>query len=364
MKKALITGVSGQDGSYLAEYLLRKGYRVYGMRTHSNSMDGNLSTIHNFGQEAKSRFSIVNADLRDEEQLEGLIADIAPDEVYHLAGQGNSNKSYLIPISTGDINGLGSARLLESIRKAGLTKCRLFHASSAELYGTPLKSPQDENTPFTPRSPYGVAKLYAHSLVRSYREEHGMYAVNGILFNHESPRRPISFVSRKISMAAANIAQGGTDILRLGNLSAKRDWGYAGDYVEAMHLMLQETYPSDFVIATGIATSVRILTKMMFQSAGMEIEFRGEGPKEAGYIIENLNDNHGFKVGAKVVVVDPALYKPEENVTVVGNAQKALEQLDWAPKYTLTSLVDKMVKHDMHLLVNQLGKSKLLVAEK
>ena len=336
MKKALITGVTGQDGSYLAELLLEKGYDVHGIIRRS-SVDFRERIAH---LEGCPNFHLHYGDLCDSSSIFGVIASVRPDEVYNLAAQSHVQVSFDSPEFTADIDATGVLRILEAVRHAGLAKtCRIYQASTSELYGKVEEVPQNEKTPFHPYSPYAVAKQYGFWIVKEYREAYGMFACSGILFNHESERRGETFVTRKITLAAARIAQGKQDKLLLGNLDSLRDWGYAKDYVECMWLILQNKEPEDFVIATGVQHSVREFAQLAFKEAGIEVEFKGTGIDEKGY----------DKVTGKVVVeVSPDFYRPTDVVNLWGDPTKAKTELGWNPaKTSFEELVRLMVKHDM-----------------
>ena len=336
MKKALITGVTGQDGSYLAELLLEKGYDVHGIIRRS-SVDFRERIAH---LEGCPNFHLHYGDLCDSSSIFGVIASVRPDEVYNLAAQSHVQVSFDSPEFTADIDATGVLRILEAVRHAGLAKtCRIYQASTSELYGKVEEVPQNEKTPFHPYSPYAVAKQYGFWIVKEYREAYGMFACSGILFNHESERRGETFVTRKITLAAARIAQGKQDKLFLGNLDSLRDWGYAKDYVECMWLILQNKEPEDFVIATGVQHSVREFAQLAFKEAGVEVEFKGTGIDEKGY----------DKATGKVVVeVSPDFYRPTDVVNLWGDPTKAKTELGWNPaKTSFEELVRLMVKHDM-----------------
>ena len=336
MKKALITGVTGQDGSYLAELLLSKGYEVHGMIRRS-SVDYRERIAHLEGQPG---FHLHYGDLSDSSSIFALVATVRPDEIYNLAAQSHVQVSFDVPEYTADVVATGVLRVLEAVRLCGLAKtCRIYQASTSELYGKVEEVPQNEKTPFHPYSPYAVAKQYGYWIVKEYREAYGMFACSGILFNHESERRGETFVTRKITLAAARIAQGKQEKLYLGNLSSLRDWGYAKDYVECMWLILQHDQPEDFVIATGVQHSVREFALLAFKHAGIELEFRGEGMDEKGY---------DKKTGKCLVEVSPDFYRPTDVVNLWGDPTKAKKELGWNPtKTSFEELVAIMVKHDM-----------------
>ena len=336
MKKALITGITGQDGSYLAELLLSKGYEVHGMIRRS-SVDYRERIAHLEGQPG---FHLHYGDLSDSSSIFALVATVRPDEIYNLAAQSHVQVSFDVPEYTADVVATGVLRVLEAVRLCGLAKtCRIYQASTSELYGKVEEVPQNEKTPFHPYSPYAVAKQYGYWIVKEYREAYGMFACSGILFNHESERRGETFVTRKITLAAARIAQGKQEKLYLGNLSSLRDWGYAKDYVECMWLILQHDQPEDFVIATGVQHSVREFALLAFKHAGIELEFRGEGMDEKGY---------DKKTGKCLVEVSPDFYRPTDVVNLWGDPTKAKTELGWNPQETsFEELVSIMVKHDM-----------------
>ena len=336
MKKALITGVTGQDGSFLAEFLLEKGYDVHGLIRRS-SVDFRERIAHLEGRE---NFHLHYGDLCDSSSIFGVIAAVRPDEIYNLAAQSHVQVSFDSPEFTADIDATGVLRVLEAVRHAGLAgTCRIYQASTSELYGKVEEVPQNEQTPFHPYSPYAVAKQYGFWIVKEYREAYGMFACSGILFNHESERRGETFVTRKITLAAARIAQGKQEKLLLGNLDSLRDWGYAKDYVECMWLILQHHQPEDFVIATGVQHSVREFALLAFREAGIELEFRGSGIDEKGY---------DRATGRAVVEVSPDFYRPTDVVNLWGDPSKAKRELGWNPaKTSFRELVQLMVRHDM-----------------
>ena len=341
-KKALITGVTGQDGSYLAELLLEKGYEVHGMVRRS-SVEKRERIDH---LEGNPNFTVHYGDLSDSLSLVRLIGSIKPDEIYNLAAQSHVGVSFDVPEYTADVVATGVLRVLEAVRICGLEKtCRIYQASTSELYGKVEEVPQRETTPFHPYSPYAVAKQYGFWIVKEYREAYNMFCCNGILFNHESERRGETFVTRKISLAAARIAQGKQDVLYLGNLSSLRDWGYAKDYVECMWLILQNDKPEDFVIATGEQHSVREFCEHAFREAGIELEFKGEGMDEVGL---------DKATGKTVIKVSPEFYRPTDVVNLWGDPAKAKTELGWNPtKTTFEELVKIMVAHDMELVKNE-----------
>ena len=342
MKTALITGVTGQDGSYLAEFLLEKGYDVHGMvRRSATEKRERIDHL-----EGHPRFHLHYGDLADSMSLVRVVSMVKPDEIYNLAAQSHVQVSFDTPEYTADVDAVGALRILEAVRLCGIEKtCRIYQASTSELYGKVEECPQGENTPFHPYSPYAVAKQYGFWITREYREAYGMYCCSGILFNHESERRGETFVTRKISLAAARIAHGRQDKLYLGNLSALRDWGYAKDYVECMWLILQQDEPDDFVIATGDQHSVREFCELAFREAGIELEFRGAGEAEQG--IDKAT-------GRVLVEVSPKFYRPTDVVNLWGNPAKAKDRLGWNPtKTTFEELVKLMVRHDMELVKSE-----------
>ncbi|WP_312337723.1 GDP-mannose 4,6-dehydratase [Sphingobacterium sp.] len=359
-KTALITGITGQDGAYLAEFLLKKGYKVHGLKRRSSLF--NTDRIDHLYQDPhldNRNFTLHFGDLTDSTNLIRIIQETQPDEIYNLAAQSHVKVSFDTPEYTANADGIGTLRILEAVRLLGMIeKTRIYQASTSELYGLVQAVPQSETTPFYPRSPYAVTKMYGYWITVNYREAYKMYACNGILFNHESPVRGETFVTRKITRAVAKIALGLQDKLYLGNLSAQRDWGHAKDYVEAMWLILQQDTPEDFVIATGVTTTVRDFVRMAFAELGIEIEFSGKGEQEKGVIIDideerlsELNiDKSLIKFGQTVVKVDPAYYRPTEVDLLIGDPTKANTKLGWTPKYDLQMLVTDMVQSDLHLM--------------
>lgn len=349
MKTALITGVTGQDGAYLAELLLSKGYLVHGIKRRSSLI--NTDRIDHLYEDPHINhpdFILHYGDLTDATNLIRIIQETQPDEIYNLAAQSHVMVSFETPEYTANSDALGTLRLLEAIRLLNLSdKTRFYQASTSELYGLIQETPQKETTPFYPRSPYAVAKLYAYWITVNYREAYKMFAVNGILFNHESPVRGETFVTRKITRAIAQIALGIAKKLYLGNLDAQRDWGHAKDYVEAMWLMLQQDKPEDYVVATGKTTSVRDFVKMAFAEVGIEIVFRGKGLEEKGYVTKCNQPTYSLPEGEEVVCVDPRYFRPTEVELLIGDASKAKNQLGWEPKYNLQQLVSEMVQHDL-----------------
>jgi GDPmannose 4,6-dehydratase len=340
MKKALITGITGQDGSYLAELLINKGYEVHGMIRRSSSFNtGRINHIYRDPHEKDVRMLLHYGDLNDASSINLLLRDIQPDEIYNLGAQSHVRVSFDVPEYTGDVDGLGTVRILEGIRETGL-KTRFYQASSSELYGKVFETPQKETTPFYPRSPYACAKAYAFYITTNYRESYGMYACNGILFNHESPRRGETFVTRKITRAAVRIKLGMQNRLYLGNLDAKRDWGFAGDYVEAMWLMLQQDKAEDYVIATGETYMVRTFAEKVFARLGMPLEWQGSGEAEKGI---------DTKSGRAVIQIDPKYFRPAEVDLLLGDPSKAKRQLRWEVKTSFEQLVNMMTDADLLL---------------
>ncbi|MFN8670820.1 MAG: GDP-mannose 4,6-dehydratase [Candidatus Sericytochromatia bacterium] len=339
MKKALITGVTGQDGSYLAEFLLEKNYQVHGIirRNSSTNLD-RLNTIYKSEEHKHSNFFLHYADLADFSSLDNVITKIKPDEIYNLAAQSDVRLSFDMPELTTDITGLGTLRLLESIRKNNL-KTKFYQASSSEIFGNIKIKPQNENTPFSPRSPYGCAKLYAYHITKNYLESYNIFACNGILFNHESPRRGENFVTKKITKSASMIKKGLQDCLFLGNLDSKRDWGFAGDYVEAMWLMLQQENPDNYVISTGEAHSVREFLEKAFYYLDINIQWENSGIDEIG-----INK----KTGQTIIKINPYFFRPAEVDYLLGDASKAKEKLKWVPKVSFDELVKMMVEYDFY----------------
>lgn len=359
-KVALITGITGQDGAYLVEFLLAKGYVVHGMRRRTSLFNTDrIDHLYRDPHEKGVKFFLPYGDMTDSTNLIRIVQEVQPDEIYNLAAMSHVHVSFDTPEYTANADGLGTLRLLEAVRLLGLEKkTRIYQASSSELYGLAQEIPQTEKTPFYPRSPYAVAKMYAYWITVNYREAYGMFACNGILFNHESPVRGETFVSRKITRAAARIALGLQQRIYLGNLSAKRDWGHARDYVEAMWLMLQQDAPEDYVIATGRTTEIRDFVRMAFAEVGISLEFRGQGLEEKAYLAavdaDKLHKATGrgsehLAPGMVLVEVDPAYFRPTEVDILLGDASKARQQLGWAPKHTLEQLVQEMMAADVEL---------------
>jgi GDPmannose 4,6-dehydratase len=348
-KVALITGVTGQDGAYLSEWLLNKGYEVHGIKRRSSLFNTDrIDHLYQDPHESHVHFRLHYGDLTDSTNLIRIIQEVKPDEIYNLGAMSHVHVSFETPEYTANADGIGTLRILEAVRLLGLaSKTRIYQASTSELYGLVQAVPQNEKTPFYPRSPYAVAKLYAYWITVNYREAYQMYATNGILFNHESPLRGETFVTRKITRAVAKIALGLQEKIFIGNLDAQRDWGHAKDYVEAMWLILQQPEPEDYVVATGITTSIRDFVRMSFAEIGVELEFKGTGDKEAGFVASSGNPDFDLKPGKKVVVVDPKYYRPTEVDQLIGDASKARKKLGWEPKYDLSALVKEMVHADL-----------------
>lgn len=364
-KKALITGITGQDGAYLAEFLLKKGYEVHGMKRRSSLF--NTDRIDHLYQDPHAedlKLILHYGDLTDSMNITRLIQEVQPDEIYNLAAMSHVHVSFQTPEYVGNADGLGTLRILEAVRLLGLTqKTRIYQASTSELYGLVQEVPQSEKTPFYPRSPYAVAKLYAYWITVNYREAYQMHASNGILFNHESPVRGETFVTRKVTRALSRIALGMQDKFYMGNLSSQRDWGHAKDYIKAMYLILQQDTPSDYVIATGITTAIRDFIKMAAQEIGITIEFKGNGVDEKGYItavdkavfIQKVGEKYLPKIqdrianDAEVVCVDPHYFRPTEVELLIGNPTKSRTVLGWEPEYDLKALIEDMMRSDIKL---------------
>lgn len=351
MKRALITGITGQDGSYLSELLLSKGYEVHGIIRRSSSFNTDrIEHLYKDKHEEKSRFKLHYGDLTDSTNLVRLIETLCPDEIYNLGAQSHVAVSFETPEYTTNVNALGTLRILEAIRLAGVhSKCRFYQASSSELFGLIQESPQTEKTPFYPRSPYAVAKLYAYWITVNYREAYGIFASNGILFNHESPRRGRTFVTRKITYSLARIVCGLEKCLYLGNLDALRDWGHARDFVAMQWLMLQQDAPADFVISTGIQSSVRTFVEKAAMKLGLKLAWKGEGVHEVGFISQVVTNHTSLSVGVGdiIVRVDPSYFRPAEVESLCGDASLARQKLGWQPKITLDDLIGEMVENDL-----------------
>lgn len=354
-KRALITGITGQDGAYLAQFLLDKGYQVHGVKRRSSIF--NTQRIDHLIEGASghnNNFILYYGDLTDSTNLIRIVQEVQPDEIYNLAAQSHVKVSFETPEYTANADAVGTLRLLEAIRILHLTgKTKFYQASTSELYGKVQEIPQTEKTPFYPRSPYAAAKIYAYWITVNYREAYNLFACNGILFNHESPLRGETFVTRKITRAACRIVLGLQEKLILGNLNAKRDWGHAKDYVEAMWLMLQQQEPDDYVIATGITTPVREFVTMAFGELGIEVEFRGSEDQERGYVIACRKQEFQLPLGKEIVAVDPRYFRPTEVGLLLGDPTKAMEKLGWKPKHNLAELVKEMVEGDLHLVMKE-----------
>ena len=351
-KVALITGITGQDGAYLAEFLLKKGYEVHGLKRRSSLFNTNrIDHLYQDPHISDRNFVLHYGDMTDSSNLIRIIQEVQPDEIYNLAAMSHVKVSFDSPEYTANADGIGTLRLLEAVRLLGLiNKTRIYQASTSELYGLVQEVPQSEKTPFYPRSPYAVAKLYAYWIIVNYREAYGIFASNGILFNHESPIRGETFVTRKITMAVARIALGMQDRLYLGNLGAKRDWGHAKDYVKAMYLILQQDKPDDYVIATGITTEVREFVRLAFGHIGVELRFEGEGINERAYVVKCNNPEYQIQIGKEVLSVDPAYFRPTEVDLLIGDPSKAKRELKWEPEYDLHSLISDMMDGDLKLM--------------
>ena len=351
-KVALITGVTGQDGAYLSEFLLKKGYEVHGIKRRASLFNTDrIDHLYQDPHETDVNFKLHYGDLTDTTNLTRIIKETQPDEIYNLAAMSHVQVSFEMPEYTANADGIGALRILESVRLLGMEKkTKVYQASTSELYGKVQEIPQSETTPFYPRSPYAVAKMYAYWATVNYREAYGMFACNGILFNHESPVRGETFVTRKITRATSKIVKGLQDKVYLGNLDAKRDWGHAKDYVRMMWMILQHDEPEDWVIATGTTTSVRDFVRMAFQYVGIELEFTGEGVDEKGTVKFCSNPDYQLEIGKEVVAVDPRYFRPTEVDLLIGDPTKAKEKLGWVPEIALQELVNDMMKSDLHLM--------------
>jgi GDPmannose 4,6-dehydratase len=361
MKVALITGITGQDGSYLAELLLKKGYIVHGIKRRSSLFNTDrIDHLYQDPHDPNQRLKLHYGDLSDAINLTRIIQETQPDEIYNLGAMSHVAVSFDTPEYVGNIDGLGTLRILEAVRILGLQKkTRIYQASTSELYGGMIENKNDqgfydENSPFYPRSPYGVAKIYGFWITKNYREAYDLFACNGILFNHESPRRGETFVTRKITRAVSKIALGLQDKFYLGNLEAKRDWGHAKDYVRMMWMILQADRPEDWVIATGVTTTVREFVRLSFNEVGIELEFKGEGVNEKAYVSACNNEKYKLKIGKEVLSVDPSYFRPTEVDLLIGDPSKAKEKLGWVPKYNLKSLVKDMMESDISLMKKDL----------
>jgi GDPmannose 4,6-dehydratase len=355
MKKALITGVTGQDGAYLSELLLSKGYEVHGIKRRASLFNTDrIDHLYQDSHEKNVRFKLHYGDLSDSTNIIRIIQEVQPDEIYNLGAMSHVKVSFDEPEYTANVDGIGTLRILEAVRLLGMTdRCRIYQASTSELYGLVQEVPQSETTPFYPRSPYAVAKLYGYWITVNYREAYNMYACNGILFNHESPLRGETFVTRKITRAVSQIALGQDDCLFLGNMDAKRDWGHAKDYVEAMYLILQQEKAEDYVIATGITTTVRDFVNLAFAEVGIELEFSGKEENEVGKVAACKNPDFQLPIGKTVVAVDPVYYRPTEVELLIGDPSKSKKNLGWEPKYDLAALVKEMVEADLNYFKNK-----------
>ncbi|WP_247232404.1 GDP-mannose 4,6-dehydratase [Telluribacter sp. SYSU D00476] len=351
MKKALITGITGQDGAYLAELLLSKGYEVHGIKRRTSLFNTQrIDHMYEDPHEKDVRFHLHYGDLSDSTNIIRIIQEVQPDEIYNLGAMSHVRVSFEEPEYTANVDGIGTLRILEAVRLLGLTqKTKIYQASTSELYGLVQEVPQSENTPFYPRSPYAVAKLYGYWITVNYREAYNMFAVNGILFNHESPLRGETFVTRKITRAVARIALGLQDKIYLGNLDARRDWGHAKDFVEAMWLILQQDVPEDYVIATGQTTSIRDFVKMAFAEVGIELTFEGEGAKERAVVAKCNDPLYQLPIGKEILCIDERYFRPTEVELLIGDPTKAMTKLGWKPKYDLPALVKDMVSADLDL---------------
>lgn len=356
-KVALITGITGQDGSYLAELLLEKGYIVHGIKRRSSLFNTDrIDHLYQDPHDPHQRLKLHYGDLTDSMNLTRIIQECQPDEIYNLGAMSHVKVSFDMPEYVGNVDGLGTLRILEAVRLLGLTeKTKIYQASTSELYGGMSENKNekgfyDENSPFYPRSPYGVAKIYGFWITKNYREAYNMFACNGILFNHESPRRGETFVTRKITRAVAKIALGLQDKFYLGNLDAKRDWGHAKDYVRMMWMILQTDEAEDWVIATGKTTTVRDFVKMAFAEVGITLRFEGEGVNEKAFVAECMNPNYQLEIGKEILSVDPSYFRPTEVDLLIGDPTKAKEKLGWIPEYNLKGLVEDMMKSDVKLM--------------
>jgi GDPmannose 4,6-dehydratase len=363
MKIALITGITGQDGSYLAELLLEKGYMVHGVKRRASSFNTHrIDHIYQDQHESHVNFKLHYGDLTDSTNIIRIIQEVQPDEIYNLGAMSHVKVSFDSPEYVANVDGIGTLRILEAVRILGLEKkTRIYQASTSELYGGLAENKNargfyDEHSPFYPRSPYGAAKIYGYWITKNYREAYNMFACNGILFNHESPRRGETFVTRKITMATAAIALGHQDCLYLGNLDAQRDWGHAKDYVEAMWRILQQDVAEDYVIAMGETTYVRDFVRMAFSELGIAIEFKGEGVNEKGYVLSCSNAAYQLEIGKQVIAVDPKYFRPTEVDLLIGDPTKSKTKLGWVPKYDLAGLVKEMVQSDL----NRIKKEQIL----
>lgn len=350
-KKALITGITGQDGAYLTELLLEKGYEVHGIKRRSSLFNTDrIDHLYEDPHVDNAKLKLHYGDLTDSMNLTRLIQEIQPDEIYNLGAMSHVRVSFDTPEYVANVDGIGTLRLLEAVRLLGLTeKTRVYQASTSELYGLVQEVPQKETTPFYPRSPYAAAKMYGYWITVNYREAYNMYACNGILFNHESPLRGETFVTRKITRAVSKMALGLQECTYMGNLNSKRDWGHAKDYVRGMWMMLQQDKPEDFVLSTGVTTTIRDFIKMAFSHVGVELEFNGEGVDEVATVKSSTNDSYAFKEGQEVVKIDPKYFRPTEVDLLIGDSTKAREQMGWVPEYDLVALVSEMMASDLKI---------------
>ncbi|MBC7884401.1 MAG: GDP-mannose 4,6-dehydratase [Saprospiraceae bacterium] len=350
MKRALITGVTGQDGAYLSHLLLKKGYEVHGIKRRASLFNtSRIDDIYEDPHIDNRKFILHHGDLADSTNIIRIVQEVQPEEIYNLGAMSHVQVSFEEPEYSADVDGIGTLRLLEAIRILGLEKkTRIYQASTSELYGLVQEVPQSELTPFYPRSPYAVAKMYAFWITVNYREAYNMYACNGILFNHESPLRGETFVTRKITRGVAKIALGLQDKIWMGNINSKRDWGHARDYVEGMYLILQQDQPEDYVLATGVTTEIREFIRMAFAEAGIEIEFKGRGVDEKGYV-KSCSSEYPVEIGKEILAIDPIYFRPTEVDLLIGDPTKAMTKLGWKPKYTVKALCTEMVQSDLDL---------------
>ncbi len=348
MKKALITGITGQDGSYLTEFLLKKNYEVHGIKRRSSIIKTDrIDHLYDPNEFDDSKLFLHYGDITDSMNITKIINEVRPDEIYNLSAMSHVRVSFDLPEYTANTDGIGTLRILEAVRFLNLKKTKIYQASTSELFGLVQEVPQKETTPFYPRSPYGVAKLYAYWISINYREAYNIFVCNGILFNHESPRRGKTFVTRKITLGISNILNAKSDKLQLGNLNASRDWGHARDYIESMWMILQQDKPDDFVIATGETHTVREFITKAFKYVGIDIVFKGKGVEEKGYVSKCSNSKYKLKIGKEVVVIDPRFYRPTEVDLLIGDASKAKNLLGWEPKISFDELVSEMMENDL-----------------
>lgn len=350
MKRALITGITGQDGAYLSHLLLKKGYEVHGIKRRASLFNtARIDDIYEDPHVDNRKFILHHGDLSDSTNIIRIVQEVQPDEIYNLGAMSHVHVSFEEPEYSADVDGIGTLRLLEAIRILGLEKkTRIYQASTSELYGLVQEVPQSEKTPFYPRSPYAVAKMYAYWITVNYREAYNMFACNGILFNHESPLRGETFVTRKITRGVAKIALGLQDKIYMGNINSKRDWGHAKDYVEGMYLILQQDEPEDYVLATGVTTEIREFIRMAFAEVEIEIEFRGQGVDEKGYV-KSCGSKYPIAIGKEIVAIDPKYFRPTEVDLLIGDSTKAMTKLGWKPKFDVKALCTEMVQSDLDL---------------